>query len=90
MFKQVIDIYIDVNKVFNEVGPGKYNTILKSKRNFHVTGGSSVFLSKVERNKFSKSSKANKKNRKLIINETNKSVLESTKDFEGNRIHLIP
>jgi len=40
-----------------EVGPGKYNAIIQSKKNFHVSGGTSVFLSKVQRLKSEKMKK---------------------------------
>lgn len=40
------------SKALTHVGPGDYNMIHKHKKNFHVTGGSSVFLSRVKRTAF--------------------------------------
>ena len=50
-----------MSQTVSEVGPGQYNALYKSKKNFHVTGGSWMFLSKVKRdNKLSKKKRQKK------------------------------
>lgn len=75
-------------KTTTQMGPGDYNTILKSKKNFHVTGGSSMFLSKVQRSELSEKKKGKSKGRASMKDlENNSSILNTfTKEVEGRFI----
>lgn len=64
MLTSVLNYDLEHFKTNQEIGPGKYNTILKSKKNFHVSGGSSMFLSKVRRTQFGSKSQPKTKIKK--------------------------
>lgn len=83
-------IYLDLSRNNPEVGPGKYNTMLNFKKNFHVSGGSSVFLSKVNRMQFGekKKSRAGRELNELSYEGQNEIFSSFPKKVEGNSRRL--
>ena len=51
-----------MSQTVSEIGPGQYNALYKAKKNFHVTGASSMFLSKVKRSEHTSKKRKSKKN----------------------------
>ena len=84
-----MNIVLETSQTNDLVGPGKYNSILKPKTSFHVTGGSSMFLSKVQRSFFAGGVKKKSKKSKNAQQPTDNEMFKSTKGLDGNRFNVI-